>query len=237
MLKRIWDGLVTGEDLAVYKAAGYGSKSSWGNHPALLIVDVNYNFVGDRPEPILKSIERFPNSCGEAGWRAVERIARILAATRSAGIPVFYTTQIPVRDATAAGAWARKNSRFLAGSGKRGVQGVEIVKNIEPALGDIVILKDKPSAFFGTSLVSYLNELRVDTVIVVGGTTSGCVRATVVDAFSYNYRVIVVEDGCFDRGSASHAVNLFDIHSKYGDVVPTAEAVDYLDGLPRPTWT
>jgi maleamate amidohydrolase len=232
VLTRIWDEVVSKEDLAIYAAAGYGNRSAWGDHPALLVVDVNYNFVGDRSEPVLKSIERFPNSCGEAGWDAVGHIGRLLESARATAIPVFYTTQPAVSDATTAGAWARKNSRFLSGAVDPKFRGVDIVKDIEPVPGEIVMLKDKPSAFFGTPLVSYLNELRIDTTIVVGGTTSGCVRATVVDAFSYNYRVVVVEEGCFDRGRASHAVNLFDIHSKYGDVVSVAEAIEYMRGLP-----
>ena len=94
---------------------------------------------------------------------------------------------------------------------------------IAPGPRDIVIKKQKPSGFFGTNLASYLTLLGCDSVIVVGTTTSGCVRATVVDAFSLNYRVILAEEGCFDRSEASHAVSLCDMHAKYADVVPTAE--------------
>jgi nicotinamidase-related amidase len=96
-----------------------------------------------------------------------------------------------------------------------------------------VILKDKPSVFFGTPLMSYLHELQVDTLLVVGTTTSGCVRATVVDAFSYNFKVVVVEECVFDRGQISHKVNLFDMQAKYADVVPLDAALGYLDELFR----
>jgi maleamate amidohydrolase len=99
-------------------------------------------------------------------------------------------------------------------------------------LWDIVIKKQKPSGFFGTNLASYLTLLGCDSVIVVGTTTSGCVRATVVDAFSLNYRVILAEEGCFDRSEASHAVSLCDMHAKYADVLPMAEILSYFDQLP-----
>jgi len=103
---------------------------------------------------------------------------------------------------------------------------------IAPGPKDIVIKKQKPSGFFGTNLASYLTLLGCDSVIVVGTTTSGCVRATVVDAFSLNYRLILAEEGCFDRSEASHAVGLCDMHAKYADVVSTAEILSYFDRLP-----
>src|SRR2546430_5118886 len=111
------------------------------------------------------------------------------------------------------------------------VDGNDIVAEIAPAPQDIVVLKQKPSGFFGTNLASYLTLLGCDSVIVTGTTTSGCVRATVVDAFSLNYRVILAEEGCFDRSQASHAVSLCDMHAKYADVVPTAEILSCIDQL------
>jgi maleamate amidohydrolase len=120
----------------------------------------------------------------------------------------------------------------VGGSAHDGVDGNQIVSTIAPGPKDIVIRKQKPSGFFGTSLTSFLTLLGCDSVIVVGTTTSGCVRATVVDAFSLNYRVILAEEGCFDRSQASHAVSLCDMHAKYADVVPTAEILSYVDQLP-----
>ena len=95
----------------------------------------------------------------------------------------------------------------------------------------MVILKQKPSAFFGTPLLSWLQLLGVDSLIVTGTTTSGCVRASVLDAFSLNLRCTVVEDGCFDRTEASHAVNLFDMHAKYADVCSKLEVLAHLASL------
>mgnify|MGYP003340363907 CR=1 FL=1 len=102
---------------------------------------------------------------------------------------------------------------------------------IAPGPKDIVIYKQKPSGFFGTNMASYLTLLGCDSVIVTGTTTSGCVRATVLDAFSLNYRISLAEEGCFDRSQASHAINLCDMNAKYADVVKTAEVLEFFDGL------
>ena len=112
------------------------------------------------------------------------------------------------------------------------VDGNEIVAEIAPGPQDIVIYKQKPSGFFGTNMASYLTLLGCDSVIVTGTTTSGCVRATVLDAFSLNYRVALAEEGCFDRSQASHAINLCDMNAKYADVVKTSEVLTFFDGLP-----
>ncbi len=96
---------------------------------------------------------------------------------------------------------------------------------IAPKPGDMIVRKDKPSAFFGTPLMAYLNERRVDTLVITGCTTSGCVRATAVDAFSFNFKVGVVADGVFDRAETPHKVNLFDLSQKYADVMMSDEAV------------
>jgi maleamate amidohydrolase len=109
---------------------------------------------------------------------------------------------------------------------------MEIVKEIAPEPSDIVIHKLKPSAFFGTPLQSVLNDYGVDTLLVTGGSTSGCVRATVIDAFSFNYFVAVVEEGTFDRIQLSHKANLLDMNIKYADVMKIEQVASYLDSLP-----
>ena len=112
------------------------------------------------------------------------------------------------------------------------LDGNEIVAPLAPAPQDIVVLKQKPSGFFGTNMVSYLTLLGCDSLIVTGTTTSGCVRATVLDAFSLNYRIALAEEGCFDRSQASHAINLCDMNAKYADVVKTSDILAYLETLP-----
>jgi maleamate amidohydrolase len=197
------------------------------------VVDVNYNFVGDVPEPILDSIKKYRNSCGEEGWQGVAQIRRLLEAARAARVPVLYSTAPSRQTALTAGRWHGKNSRGGEDFHSQAQDGNQIVREIAPQDGDIVILKDKPSVFFGTPLMSYLHELQVDTLLVAGTTTSGCVRATVVDAFSYNLKVVVVEECVFDRGQTSHKVNLFDMQAKYADVVPLEAALGYLEELSR----
>jgi maleamate amidohydrolase len=214
----------------VFDTAGYGVRAGFGQKPALLVVDVNYRFCGDRPLPILESIERYRNSCGEEAWAAIPRIQELLAAARSSGTPVMFSTGAPSQNGLfGRGRWASKNNRNA--EDLENTDGNRVVAEIAPQPGEIVIEKDKPSVFFGTSLTSFLIDLGVDTLLVCGTTTSGCVRATVVDAFSLNYRVTVVEDATFDRGQASHAINLFDMSQKYADVVPTSEVSAYLARL------
>ena len=111
--------------------------------------------------------------------------------------------------------------------------GNDIIPPIAPHAIDVVIAKNKPSVFFGTLLAAYLVDLQADSLIVCGSTTSGCIRATVIDGFSYNYRMSVVEECTFDRSEASHAINLFDMHQKYADVVALDQVLAYLDQLPE----
>lgn len=232
-ISRPWDDLLAPADREVYEAAGYGRESSPGERPALLVVDTNYNFCGDRREPILESIKRFHNSCGEHAWDAIPHIVALLYAARSASVPVFFTTQEMRVDALRVGAWGRKNRRAYERDEAAERLGTTIVPDLAPRPDELIIRKTKPSAFFGTPLVSYLTQLRTDTVVVAGATTSGCVRATVVDAFSYNYQVVLVQECVFDRGQASHAINLFDMQAKYADLVSVEKAISYFAGLTR----
>ena len=135
------------------------------------------------------------------------------------------------------GSWAWKNNRSAEDAGNKTVMsnfdGNEIMAEIAPGPRDIVIYKQKPSGFFGTNMASYLTLLGADSVIVTGTTTSGCVRATVLDAFSLNYRITLAEEGCFDRSQASHAINLCDMNAKYADVIKTDEVLAFFDTLPN----
>ncbi|MCW6507839.1 isochorismatase family protein [Lichenifustis flavocetrariae] len=233
---RIWDEFLTERDKQVFAASGYGARGGFGERPALLIIDVNYGFVGDKPEPILESVKRWMNSCGDEGWEAVAAIKTLLTAARAKGVPVIYTSGVRRSDAWDQGAWAYKNSRVnkdYLGLAPATLRSNIIVPDIAPGPQDLVIGKQKPSAFHGTPLMDYLVHLKCDSVLVTGTTTSGCVRATVVDAFSSNYRVTVVEDGCADRSQASHAVNLCDMNAKYADVVASPEVIAYINGLPN----
>lgn len=234
MNERIWDRFLTARDKEVFATSGYGARQGFGKRPALLIIDVNYNFCGERPEPILESIKTWHNSCGEDAWDGIAAIQKLLAAVRAKGLPVIYTTGTRRPDGWDAGSWRWKNSRTGEQVTTRAtnLSGDTIVAEIAPEPSDIVIEKHKPSGFHGTALASFLTLLGADSLIVAGTTTSGCVRATVVDAFSDNYRVAVVEEGCFDRSQASHALSLCDMHAKYADVVTLDEAVAFIGTLP-----
>jgi maleamate amidohydrolase len=234
MAEPIWNRFLTERDKAVFAAGGFGARAGFGKRPALLIIDVNWAFCGEQPEPILESIKRWRTSCGEEAWVALKYINSLIDAARGKGLPVMYTTGERRPDNWDGGSWLWKSSRGGEKGGSPGtnVDGNEIVSMIAPGPKDIVIRKQKPSGFFGTNLAAYLTLLGCDSVVVVGTTTSGCVRATVVDAFSLNYRVTLAEEGCFDRSEASHAISLCDMHAKYADVVPTAEVLSYFDRLP-----
>lgn len=215
-----WDAFLTEQDREVFGASGYGARQGLGRRPAVLVIDVSYGFCGERPEPILESIGRWHNSCGPRAWDAVAAIESLLAVARAKRLPVFYSTApVPREDHFDRGRWMDKNPRHVEDAARAN----EIVAKIAPEPSDIVILKSKPSVFFGTLLASYLTDLRADSLIVCGTTTSGCVRATVIDAFSYNFKVTVVEEATFDRGEASHWINLFDMDRKYADVTPLAD--------------
>jgi nicotinamidase-related amidase len=210
----IWDGLIAPEELEVYRKAGYGRPRGFGDRPALLVVDVEYNFTGDFPEPVLDAIDKFKDSCGTYAWAALPWIRRLLEAARRARAPVFFTHGLPKGSA----------------GGHTVDRGTSIVEDLKPEPGEVVIAKAGPSAFFGTPLAGYLVEKQIDTVIVTGCTTSGCVRATVVDSYSYRFRTIVPAEAVFDRAETPHRVNLFDMAMKYADVLPVREVEARLAG-------
>ena len=223
----IWDDVITESDKEIYRKAGHGvGKTTLGHNPALLIIDVTYNFVGDKPEPILKSIERFPLSCGDRGWKAINHIVPLLALARDKQVPVIYSTN----ESAELPEWLKRNPR--SGEWKEISTGNDIVREIAPSVNDTIIFKTGPSVFFGTKLVNTLIPRHVDSLLICGGTTSGCVRASVTDAASYGFKVGVIEECVFDRGEVSHKINLFDMNAKYANVMSIAEAKDYLSKLP-----
>lgn len=241
---RIWDKFLTDQDRAVFAVSGYGSRGGFGKRPALLVVDVSYGFTGDRPEPIIDSIKRWRNSCGAEAWKAIAIIKDLADLFRAKRLPVIYSTGFGRADNWDAGGWAWKNNRAAESApATTALDANVIVSELAPQPQDIVIYKQKPSAFFGSNLMSCLTLLACDSLIVTGCTTSGCVRATVIDAFSYNIRVAVAEDACFDRSEASHAISLCDMHAKYADVMPAREigafaaslADDLFPNLPKGT--
>lgn len=226
MAERVWDRFLTDGDRA-HVALHPAPRKGLGDRPALLLVDLYRWVFGDRPEPLLESVKTWPGSCGLNGWTALPHIQRLLAAARSHGIPVIHVTGLEGmpgwRDAS-----PRGPARDPEGAAERRRRRYEIVDEVAPIDGEVVLRKTAPSAFWGTPLRGLLTSLHVDTLVVAGESTSGCVRATVVDAKAERYRIAIPEPCVFDRHEAPHAINLFDIDQKYADVMPLDDVLDYL---------
>lgn len=219
-----FEDFLTPTDRLVIEKGGYGRTRGFGTLPLLLVIDLQPNYVG-ADAPIEEQLDEWPSGGGEKAWACVRRILYLRDAARRQGIPVFYTKNVQNGtdhfDSFAAKR-QRDSSKFLAGN-----PCAELLQCIEPLPGEMVISKGYASAFYGTPLQSYLTTLHVDTVIITGGTTGGCCRATAVDAASRGYRVGFVEDCLFDRIEISHKVALLDVWMKYGDVVSSMEVEEY----------
>ena len=220
---RAWDGIIPEAELEVYRKAGLGAKGGIGRRAALLVIDVQYRSMGHTPKPILESMKEYGTSCGEAGWRAIPGIARLIAEFRRRGWPVIYPYVAP-KGAHHQGSFTAKAPGLLGVA----ASGYDFVKEVAPEPQDLLLPKMQASAFFGTALAAHLVQMGVDSVVVTGCTTSGCVRGSAVDANAYNYKVVVPEDCVYDRSPTSHAVNLFDIAHKYADVVTCEETLALL---------
>jgi maleamate amidohydrolase len=231
-MARVWDPFLTEQDRA-HIARQPKKPIGFGDRAALLMIDNYRKAVGDEPEPLLEAIETWPASTGLAGWKALDSIAVLLAAGRAAGLPVVHLTALTEAESGVAPWTARTNfwrepAKETPEERSRFVRATEIVDQAAPMPGEAVLRKTAPSGFSGTPLAAHLAALGVDTLIVGGEATSGCVRATVVDAVSYRYRVVVVEDCVYDSYEAAHAINLFDMHRKYADVLALADVVEWI---------
>jgi maleamate amidohydrolase len=225
--KHVWEDVIDNEIRRI--AGNYETRAGFRERPALLCID-NYNAVfGDGPDPLLKAMKRFPSSCGPAAWDAVKPTKRLMAAARAAGIPVIHTT----RDGLSSSARSRLSSTKRISRGSDSAGNHDFFPELTPADDELVIRKTRASAFFGTPLIAHLTQMEVNQLIVCGNSTSGCVRATTVDGFMHGFRVAVVEECVFDRNRLSHKVNLFDMNSKYADVVFLDEALAFLKKFRR----
>jgi maleamate amidohydrolase len=197
---------------------GFHGRAGFGRHPALLVIDVNVGFT-DPASPLVCDLDG-----------VVAAIGRLLDEARRAQIPVVYTTvSYTEGDRTAAAAFIEKVPALL--TLEAGSRWVEIDPRVAPLPHEPVLNKLFASAFFGTALSSLLAAAGCDSVIVTGASTSGCVRATAVDALQHGYRPLVPRDAVGDRNPAAHEANLYDIDAKYGDVVSVDEAVAHLEEL------
>ena len=218
-----WKDIVSDEILEIYSA--YRREIYVGPRPAILAIDLYNKAYQGGNRPVIEVNREFSGSCGENAWRAMEPTQKLFAAARRAGIPVIYST----RHADTAGVHST-NRRM--GREVEDVYGIK--EELAPHPGDLVIYKERASAFFGTPLIAHLRRLGVESLIICGESTSGCVRASTVDAYSYGFHNVLVEECTYDRSMLSHKVNLFDLHHKYADVMHVGEVIAHLDGLAAP---
>ena len=217
-MQSMWNDLLSEQDKAVIVEAGYAAQgaSLWdsrrlGRYPALLIVDMQEMLVG-RDLPILQAITDYRTAMGSIAWRSMRYIVPFVEAIRRTAIPIFYTRVIPQ---------------------DRGADdpAVQIVAQLRPRPGDIVIDKLYTSAFFNTDLMAHLARHKIDTLIVVGNSTSGCVRAAVVDARQLGLNPLVPAECVFDRIEASHKIALLDMWMKYAAVMSVTETLEYVSSI------
>jgi maleamate amidohydrolase len=212
-----WMKLIPEADRATYRRGGFLSDMSLGDSAGLLVVDVTYGFTGSEGLTLEQAIDEFPTACGPASWEAMPRVSRLIALFRGLGRPVVFSRSD--LETTLFAGHATKSKRRGAISPKFN----EFPPAVVPGPGEWILQKTKASAFFHTPLTAYLIKQKVDTLVVCGVSTSGCVRASAVDAFSHGFTVFVVDDCCFDRSYFAHCANLFDLQAKYASVVSLHE--------------
>jgi maleamate amidohydrolase len=230
--ERVWDRFLTEQDKAL-RSHRPPREPRYGERPALLLIDLYRWVFGDEPQPLLEAVKTWPGTCGPAAWESLPHIQRLLAAAREAGLPVIHTTGL--NDETirqwAKGASRERRDQQDEAAADRYRRRNEIVDEVAPIEGELVVRKSSPSAFWGSPLLGHLIDHGIDTLIVGGESTSGCVRASVVDGCTYRYKMIVVEECVFDRTEATHAIDLFTMNQKYADVVPLESALSYIDRI------
>jgi maleamate amidohydrolase len=202
----------------VYAKARLGESVTMGSRPAVLVVDFSCGFTD--PECTLGSDLTEP----------VEATKRLLDAARAKGLPIVFTTIGYEPSLKDGGLWLQKVPSL--GDLQVGGRWVEIDPRLEPREDETIVLKKGASAFFGTNLASILISQGVDSVVLCGATTSGCIRATAIDLLQYGYPTIVPRECVGDRAQSPHEANLFDINAKYADVVSVDEALEYLETVP-----
>jgi maleamate amidohydrolase len=219
-----WRDIVPPDVLDLY--SHYERPILVGPAPALIAIDLYELAYQGGAKPVSELHRTFPSSCGEYAFAAIEPTKKLFAAARAAGLPVFYTTMDTRTDSLPTRVTATRRRAVPQDPALYAVR-----PEFKPQPGDVVITKQRASAFFGTPLVAHLTQLGIRTLIVCGESTSGCVRASAVDAYSHGFHVVLVEECCYDRSVLSHKVNLFDLHHKYADVIKLDAVTAHLDAL------
>ena len=204
-------------DLDFFNERGFGRVIGFGTSPAILSIDFMVGFT-DPKMPLGSDLDA-----------QIAAAQQLYASARTGSVPIFHTVvRYDEQDLADAGIWALKQAG--AASLRTGTPAVELDPRVGHRAGEQILVKKYASAFFGTDLTSRLTSAGIDTLLIVGCTTSGCVRASAVDAVQYGFRPMVIDEAVGDRSAAAHAQALFDLHQKYADVVTLADAITYLTG-------
>ena len=220
-----WRGMIDEDTMAIY--AAYARETYVGANPALIAIDLYNAVYRGGPKPPVELEAEFPGSCGVNAWSALEPTKRLLAAARSANVPIFYCT-------TETRPQSRPSARITGTLRQRTTSFADdfiIHPELSPEPQDVIITKQRASIFAGTPLISHLSYLGIRSLIVCGESTSGCVRASCVDGYSNGYHVTLVEECTFDRSDLIHKINMFDLHHKYADVMKIDEVLEHLARL------
>ena len=231
-MTRVWDRFLTAQDKAHLAQRRGDRRIGFGRNPAILNIDLYRGVFGDENLPLLDGVKQWPGYCGPAAWDTIPHVQALIREARVAGVPVCHATGLLDEESGIPG-WSQA---IHAGSPRRVdlsdptarerfARRYDIIDEVAPQEGDVVVRKTAPSAFWGTPLVAELIRLGVDTLLVTGESTSGCLRASVIEGVSYGYPVAVVADGVFDRHSMIHKFSLLDLHLKYATVIDLAAAV------------
>jgi maleamate amidohydrolase len=214
--RKKWMSFVPEAALQTYRKAGFLSEIKFGERSALVVVDLTYGFTGSEGLSLEQATEEFPTASGPSSWQAMPKVRKLIDMFRERGLPIVFThsdNEVTRFAGTATTAKRTERPRKFN----------EFPALIAPQDGEFVIGKPKASAFFQTSITPFLIKQRIDTLVICGTATSGCVRATVVDAHSHGFATFVVDDCCSDRWDFAHAANLFDMHAKYASVLSLDE--------------
>ena len=220
-----WQKLIPPAELEAYQRSGFHGDLAMGERAALIVVDVTFGFTGSRGLTLAEAVAEFSAACGPSSWVAMPKIAHLIEMFRARGLPIIYS-----RSRLDDIGWTGKATKAKRAARPLTAQFNTFPDEIAPREGEWVLEKTKASTFFGTPLATYLVKERVDTLVFAGVSTSGCVRASVVDGFSHGFSTFAIEDCCFDRSEFAHAANLFDMSGKYASVLSLGE----LEGLLSP---
>lgn len=213
-----WADYLPPDELATYAKGKFGERIGFGQRPALLNIDTTYMFV-DPAYP----------QCGDGDPALIAAVTRLVGVFRGLGLPIYYSRRDDRRHPIRRGMWNQKLGIADDAVYSQDPRADQWPDAYAPREEDVIVFKNKASCFFETPLESFLRYDAIDTIVICGISTSGCVRAAANDAFSHNFRVIVAEEAVGDRSATAHRANLFDMDMKMADVEPLDDVIAELE--------